>query len=183
MEEYEDIQNKPKPNIVSALEALDDVQSKIALMETLGFMPVFDENGNIIGWEPKKEKEMSDEEEQWLRTYANVLSSMSSRKNMALAWFDPDDVEPLTTMELELKYELIMEILDMAKPLKYNSLEMLALEELAKIQMKQGISLGKDGFIVKGIMGYPFHQQKPPELIETKEEKKPSLLDRLLGRA
>ena len=162
-----------EPSYISLFEALDNKEAKMNFMKMLGFEPVYDEKGNIIGWEETKRPTYKD-------ILMAILNMLSSKKVMGIA--NIEDVEPLSEIEVELKVDLILELIDILTPPDEDVLPYLPAIEWAKLEMKKGLTLAENGMLVKALAGIPVMPAQEPEPITVKQEERKGLLDKLLGR-
>jgi len=160
--------------IKGVLDVLDSQKIELLIREVLGYEPKFTDNGYIKGW---GRKQYASEVEEWREKYHAFLTLMASRRAQGL-WIN--DLEDDDDLELELKYDLILELFEVFAP--RGTTDPIS-EEIAKTEFKKSLTLAKNGTLLKGILQSPTHIEEPPKTVEEEEEKKPSLLDRLLGRA
>jgi len=165
--------NPHEPTYVSIFEALDNKEAKMNFMKMLGFEPVYDDKGNIIAWEEEKTPTHKD-------ILMATLNMLSSKKVMGIA--NVEDVEPLSEIEVELRVDLIFEIIDLLTPPDEDILPYLPAIEWAKLEMKKGLTLADNGMLVKALAGIPIMPTSEPEPTLIKPEERRGLLGKLLGR-
>lgn len=160
------------PDYVSIFDALDNLESRLNFMKMLGFEPIYNDKGNIVAWEEVKVPEYKE-------VLMALLSLMSSKKSMGIAVIE--DVEALTEMEVEIKTEIALELAELLASPDTDTLPYLPAIEWAKLEMKKGLTLAKDGLLVKAVAGVPFLPASEATPTITQPEKK-SFWDRLFGR-
>lgn len=184
--EIKEFEEEPKPEfeekdlierelgIKGLLEALDNEEVRQSFRMALGYEPVYDENGNIIGYEKTKEPDALD---QLLAT----LNLMASKKATAIAYIVDND--PLTALELETYYEQILAYIDMMMPSYIDKTSYNIPIELAKVEFLKGTSLATHGLVVRALLKAGLQPAQETPILGPVEEpqRKLGFWARLLG--
>ena len=157
------------------LDALDNEDSKAYFFSMLGYAPAYDEKGHFVGYVKRKKPDFDDQ-------LVGILSAIRSGKVMALA--DYDDVEPLTTLEVEWKIAELKEIILLMAPPDVDLLHYIVPMEWATLEMKKNMSLAKGGRVVNALLGVGGGVESSPTYVEPPQERearKGGIWGKLLG--